>query len=232
MPRTHYIASLRLSAVLTAVSLSREFIRQTLQQWQLKEHIDSAELIVSELVTNAVKMTGIPDPDPKWSDIQGHHLIGVQLRSVDGKLYVEVWDPGTGSPVVPEQSLDAEGGRGLFLVETLSKRWDVYRPRRGGKVVWAELALSDPMTASLPTEALPQRASGSRGPTADREWELLDTALTQRVLDGLGQAPQRDDGPCRAAKWGPARWAAPEGCSGSGAGGVGDTGIEPVTPSV
>jgi anti-sigma regulatory factor (Ser/Thr protein kinase) len=185
MPRTHYIASLRLSAVLTAVSLSREFVRQTLQQWQLKEHIDSAELIVSELVTNAVKMTGIPDPEPKWSDIKGHHLIGVQVRIVDRSLYVEVWDSGTGSPVVPEQSPDAEGGRGLFLVETLSKRWDVYRPRSGGKVVWAELDVAKPPSAPLQADALPQREPGSHGPVAGVEMDLVDQALMQRVLDGL-----------------------------------------------
>jgi hypothetical protein len=59
-------------------------------------------------------------------------------------LYVEVWDAGDGSPVVPRQHPEAEGGRGLLLVEVLSKRWDVYRPRHGGKVVWSELALSAP----------------------------------------------------------------------------------------
>jgi hypothetical protein len=57
-PRTLYVSSIRLAAVLTAVSLSREFVRQTLKHWQLEEQIDSAELIASELVTNAVKMSG------------------------------------------------------------------------------------------------------------------------------------------------------------------------------
>jgi anti-sigma regulatory factor (Ser/Thr protein kinase) len=191
-PRTLYVSSIRLAAVLTAVRLSREFTRQTLRHWQLNDQIDSAEIIVSELVTNGVKTTGLPQPQPKWSDIRGHHVIGVQLRLLDASLYVEVWDPGTGTPVVPEQHPDAEGGRGLFLVEALSKRWDVYRPRNGGKIVWAELALHQPDDPTPRREAHPQRDPGNHDPTAGQELDLLDMALMQRVLDGLRQALQRD----------------------------------------
>ena len=191
-PRNLSVSSIRLAAVLTAVSLSREFIRQTLATWQLADQIDSAEMIGSELVTNAVKMTGITDPKPTWNMIKAHHVIGVQLRLVDASLYVEVWDRGSGAPVVPEQSLDAEGGRGLFLVEALSKRWDVYRPAVGGKVIWAELLLNEPVSAPLFKEALPLRDPGTHGPVAGEELELVDTALMQRVLDGLRLAHQRD----------------------------------------
>jgi anti-sigma regulatory factor (Ser/Thr protein kinase) len=183
-----YVSTMRFTAVLTAVSLSREFVRHTLRRWQLADRMDTAELIVSELVTNAVKMTGAHDPEPKRSDAKGHHLIGVQVRMADRSLYVEVWDPGSGSPIVPEQSLDAEGGRGLFLVETLSKRWDVFWPRSGGKVVWAELDIAMPPSAPLQAEALPQREPGSHDPVAGVEMELVDQALMQRVLDGLRQA--------------------------------------------
>jgi anti-sigma regulatory factor (Ser/Thr protein kinase) len=146
-PRTQKgpaISSIRLAAVLTAVSLSREFVRQTLRHWQLDGEIDSAELVVSELVTNAVKETGITDPSPQWEHVKAHHIVAVQLRLAGPSLYVEVWDRGNGSPAIPEQSLDAEGGRGLFLVESISKRWDIYRPATGGKVVWAELSWSEP----------------------------------------------------------------------------------------
>nr|WP_223186903.1 ATP-binding protein [Streptomyces sp. CBMA29] len=117
-----------------AVGLAREFVRRTLRHWQLVDVLDSAELVVSELATNAVKSTG---------GDSGQHVVGVQLRLVEARLYVEVWDSGEGSAVVaPEQSLDAEGGRGLFLVAALCERWDSYRPTAGGKVVWGRLPVA------------------------------------------------------------------------------------------
>ena len=182
-PTTICVSSIRLAAVLTAVSLSREFIRQTLAAWQLADHIDAAELIVSELVTNAVKETGVTDPSPTWEMVKAHHIIGVQLRLVDTSLYVEVWDRGSGSPEIPEQSLDAEGGRGLYLVESLSKQWDIYRPAVGGKVIWAELLLDKPVSHPLLAEGMPHRDPGAPGPVAGAAMELVDLALMQRVQD-------------------------------------------------
>lgn len=145
-PRNLHVAGVRCAATLTAVSSSRAFVRQTLGRWQLADQVADAEVIVSELVTNAVKVTGVsthrtPAPRPERTDIRACHVIEVQLRQVDRSLYVEVWDAAEGSPKVPEQDLDAEGGRGLFLVGALATRWDVHHPQRGGKVVWAELAL-------------------------------------------------------------------------------------------
>lgn len=192
VPRTLSVSSIRLVAVLTAVSLSREFVRQTLAAWQLADQISSAKLVVSELVTNAVKMTGITDPKPTWNMVKAHHVIGVQLRLVDTSLYVEVWDRGDGSPEISEQSPDAEGGRGLFIVESLSERWDIYRPAAGGKVVWSELRLPAGTNKPLLAERLPQRDPGAHGPMAGEVLELVDMALMQRVLDGLRIAHQRD----------------------------------------
>lgn len=144
-----YVASLRLDAVYAAVGLARGFIRRTLAAWQLPEQIDGAELVGSELVTNAVKMSGQA----------GGRVVGLQLRVLGAGLYVEVWDRESGVPVIPAQSPDAEGGRGLFLVEALSTRWDVYRPAAGGKVVWSELPL---------------------GKEAE-EWVLAESALGERI---------------------------------------------------
>lgn len=157
-PSVLYVASIRLAAAFAAVSASRDFIRRTLTAWQLGEQIDGAELIGSELVTNAVRTSGRA----------GSHVIGVQLRATGGSLYVEVWDRGSGAPVIPEQSLDGEGGRGLFLVEALSVRWDVFRPDVPGKVIWAELPLGEQAV-----------------PAYDAEWALAEAAFGQRVLDGV-----------------------------------------------
>lgn len=161
-PRNLFVSSIRLTAGLTAVGQAREFIRRTLGHWQLTDVIDSAELVVSELATNAIKSTDFA---------AGQHAVGVQLRLVDARLYIEVWDGGEGAAVVPEQSVDAEGGRGLFLVESLCDRWDTYRPEVGGKVVWGRLPLT------------------GHGTVADRAFDLVDRALIQRALDGLRQLP-------------------------------------------
>jgi anti-sigma regulatory factor (Ser/Thr protein kinase) len=190
--RTHYVSGLRLAAVLTAVGLSRAFARQTLRHWNLSTVADNAELVMSELVTNAVKSTGITDPNPKTWQIKAHHVVGVQLRALDRSLYVEVWDRDDASPVMQEQTLDAEGGRGLFLVEMLSKRWDIFRPAAGGKIVWAEQALPGPVNAPIQRAHLPQRVPGLLGPKAGAELNTATTALKQRVIDGLRahQPPQ------------------------------------------
>lgn len=187
-----YASSIRLAAVQTAVSVSRAFIRQTLGLWQLNDLVDSAELIVSELVTNAVKETGLPELPPKWEKIKAHHVIGVQLRLADESVYVEVWDRGDGSPVLAEQTDDAEGGRGLFLVETVSEKWGVHRPAVGGKIVWAKLSLDKPVGSSLQIERLPQRDPGNHGPVAGEDLVLADYALMQRVLDGLRLSLRRE----------------------------------------
>ncbi|WUH94130.1 ATP-binding protein [Streptomyces sp. NBC_00433] len=162
-PRSMCVSSIRLAAETAAVRLSREFVRGTLPAWGLPEQIDSAELIVSELVTNAVKN----------SAGQGYPChVGVQLRLVGGGLYIEVWDRGAGSPVIAAPTFDAEGGRGLFLVESMSTRLGVQRSAVGGKIVWAELALS-------------------RQAEADQDMGTADLALMQRALDGFpyGRTP-------------------------------------------
>ncbi|SCD47596.1 Anti-sigma regulatory factor (Ser/Thr protein kinase) [Streptomyces sp. BpilaLS-43] len=183
--RLHYATHLRLAAVPSAVSCSRMFIRQTLQRWKVPDYIDDvAELVVSELVTNAVKMTGITDPQPKWTAVKAEHVIGVQLRIIDARLYVEVWDRSTDAPVKKDPDDDAEGGRGLLLIEAMAERWDVYRPQSGGKVVWAEVLLTEPPNPP-PLPAVPVRVPGETKPRGGPAKDAATTALMQRVLDGL-----------------------------------------------
>lgn len=117
--------------------------------------LDDVLLVSSELVTNAVRATG---------------SVAVQLRIAGPSLYVEVWDGVPGVPEVRPLDGDAEGGRGLRLVEALATRWGVCRPQAGGKVVWAELP--------LPADALPL------GPEASAE-ELAVAVHLERVLGAL-----------------------------------------------
>ena len=116
--------SLQLGAFPSAVPCARLHARQVLWEWGLDAITETAELLVSELVTN-----------------------GVQLRLSGNRacLLIEIWDGNTQPPVPRElendaSELEAEGGRGLFLVETLSKRWGWYPTRNPeGKVTWCEI---------------------------------------------------------------------------------------------
>ncbi|MEU9276537.1 ATP-binding protein [Streptomyces sp. NPDC048341] len=177
-------ASLRLTAVPTAVAVSRMFVRHTLTRWRFDGHVENATLIMSELVTNAVKAGGITEGHPKSWQITAQHVIGIQLRAVESSLYVEVWDRSDGNPVRKNPSLDATNGRGLLLVDALAKRRGIYYPQVGGKVVWAELPLSAPVVSPLSDQAhaplrVPPDIRASRGPDdAQAQSALLDRLLT------------------------------------------------------
>ncbi|MCX5238418.1 ATP-binding protein [Streptomyces prunicolor] len=181
-------ASLRLTAESTAVGHARMFVRHTLDRWQLTEEAENATLIMSELVTNAIKASGLAHPDPKPWQIKDEHVIGVQLQVVHGRLFTEVWDRTPETPVRQNLDFNATSGRGLLLVESVAEKWGVYRPHVGGKVVWAELPVELP-TDSPPFD-LPNRPlllpAGVRAPRGSVELQarqaLLDR-LTVTTLD-------------------------------------------------
>jgi anti-sigma regulatory factor (Ser/Thr protein kinase) len=111
---------------------------QTLKDWGLLELIDTAELLVSELISNAVTAAGIAGEDPTHSALQGLETVVLQLQLVQGLLQILVWDGDPRPPILRDADPMSEGGRGLRLVAALSKRWGYYWAERG-KVVWAEL---------------------------------------------------------------------------------------------
>ncbi|MEU3508243.1 SpoIIE family protein phosphatase [Streptomyces longwoodensis] len=107
------------------VSDARAAVAGTLERWGLA-HLDfTVELIVSELVTNAIRYAGGP--------------VGVRLLR-DGVLVCEVSDPSNTQPRLRRAALSDEGNRGLFLVAQTSDRWGS-RFGQSGKTIWAELAL-------------------------------------------------------------------------------------------
>ena len=87
--------------------------------------VEATLLVVSELVTNAVR--------------QGDGPVRVTLDLGDHSLLVEVFDTGHRMPEMADTAPDATGGRGLHLIDTLSDRWGV-REELEGKTVWARLA--------------------------------------------------------------------------------------------
>ncbi|WP_377269592.1 SpoIIE family protein phosphatase [Peterkaempfera sp. SMS 1(5)a] len=110
----------------SAAARARRLTRATLKDWELEELADTAELLTSELVTNAVRYATAP--------------IGLRLMVCERTLLLEVSDPLPQPPVERRAAGTDEGGRGLELVRRLALRWGT-RSEGPGKVVWLELPL-------------------------------------------------------------------------------------------
>jgi two-component sensor histidine kinase len=103
--------------------------------WGLDELVDTTELLVSELVTNALR----------------HGDGDIRLRLLrDRTLVCEVWDGALVQPRRRRARETDEGGRGLQLVSLLSESWGSRRTHRG-KTVWFELALPGAAPGREPT---------------------------------------------------------------------------------
>jgi anti-sigma regulatory factor (Ser/Thr protein kinase) len=124
-------AVLNLDALPTAIGCARAWTRQMLSDWRLAGLSDTAEVIVSELATNAMLA----------SRRMGHQFIRLTLMLDQGELTIMVRDDCPGSPQPKNASDDEENGRGLFLVEAMSSRsgWHPSGDGTPGKVVWAAL---------------------------------------------------------------------------------------------
>nr|WP_174864736.1 SpoIIE family protein phosphatase [Streptomyces spinoverrucosus] len=108
-----------------AVGEVRASITRRLTEWGLEDLAFTTELILSELVTNAIRYGGAP----------------IRVRVLrDRSLICEVFDSSNTAPHLRYAAMTDEGGRGLFLVAQLAERWGTrYLP--GGKVIWAEQPL-------------------------------------------------------------------------------------------
>ncbi|MFF5156441.1 ATP-binding protein [Streptomyces sp. NPDC000348] len=143
-------ASCALPARHEAVREARRFTRGTLDQWDLSSRFDDVCLVVSELVTNALRH-GLPAdaPRPAVPDPP----VRLHLMRWTGRLVCAVRDPSDDSPVARESDdFSAESGRGLFLVESFSDSWG-WHPMAGtlsGKVVWALFRLPRPADRHCP----------------------------------------------------------------------------------
>ncbi|MFD6431601.1 ATP-binding protein [Streptomyces venezuelae] len=135
-------ASVALPARYEAVGSARQFTRKTLGQWDLDERFDDIALVVSELVTNALRHA-LPADTPR--DQQDPPVRLHLMHWAATRLVCAVRDPSDESPVARETDDDfsAESGRGLFLVDSFSDSWG-WHPLAGalrGKVVWALFGL-------------------------------------------------------------------------------------------
>lgn len=128
--------TLELGALPGAVPCARLHARHVLWEWSrtwpaLDELGESLELLVSELVTNAVAVSRSPDrilPVRLW------------LLADRARVLLLVRDTSPRPPIALTPAQDAESGRGMMLVEAMSQRWDWYLTQESGgdgKVVWA-----------------------------------------------------------------------------------------------
>ena len=124
LPEDSY-ASWTLAPKLTSVKEARSVLAEPMKRWDLEDLIPTTELLVSELVTNAVKYS------------RGE----VTLRLVNEKALVcEVLDSSGALPRLRQPNSEDESGRGLQVVRQLSQRWGARRTATG-KVVWCEQPL-------------------------------------------------------------------------------------------
>jgi anti-sigma regulatory factor (Ser/Thr protein kinase) len=135
---------LELGALPTAVPCARLHARQLVWEWGLNGLAANTELLVSELVTNAVKTT---------AGNNDQAAICLQLSGDNTRVLIEVWDADPQPPALKDLGEDGtptpdpqeEGGRGLFLVSALSTHWAWYLTEKPtGKVVWCELSAEPP----------------------------------------------------------------------------------------
>jgi hypothetical protein len=111
-----------------SVGRARRFLVQHLDVWGLPHLCESASLVVSELVTNAIVHV-----HPPYGT-----LIGVRVERLESGVRIEVHDAGDSKPERREASADEESGRGLGLVEVLTGgQWGVSDRDGPGKLVWA-----------------------------------------------------------------------------------------------
>ncbi len=130
-----------LDALPSAPYWARRLTRFSLQAWRLgAETIQTAELLVSELVTNAVKATDAGTGHLTYPGLADVGRISLTLRHLPGRVAAEVFDTDQRPPLLAAASTDDESGRGLVLVQALSKEWGFFFPPAGGKVVYCVLS--------------------------------------------------------------------------------------------
>lgn len=135
------VARLTLPAEPGSSKQARDFTARTLRQWGMPELCPDALVVISELVTNAVRHArprepGAPDRQRPFEII----LLGGARR-----LLCAVTDPCERSPVPQEPGYNAETGRGLHVVASLSDTWGWLPLGTGGKAVWAALGRPAPV---------------------------------------------------------------------------------------
>ena len=133
---------LELAALPSAVPCARLHARQVLWEWSQAALAEVVELLVSELVTNAVQASAqLASGQHAGAIAGGVPIVRFWLASDHRRVLIQVRDSCDWQPQRQEPRPEAESGRGLLLVEALSSEWGTYvDARRAGKVIWALIA--------------------------------------------------------------------------------------------
>src|SRR5260370_11075973 len=126
------------AALPTATPCARLHARNIACEWGLGELADTIELIVSELVTNAVRASLDHDGRPRYSADTALACVHLRLSTDGISALVGVWDENTRLPVPAEPRLVDAGRRRLMLPDALTERWGWnLAPSGRAKIVWA-----------------------------------------------------------------------------------------------
>ena len=149
-PARRHGCRVRLATGPAAAAEARRRVRSAIQSWQVPVDPDTAILLTSELVTNAVRH-------------EAGQAVMLVVTCARGQLRVDVHDTSPSWPAVADVPADAETGRGLLLVETLSDEWGFYRTP-AGKAVYFMLAFQPDQPDAARAEPEQAPAAGGRGP--------------------------------------------------------------------
>jgi anti-sigma regulatory factor (Ser/Thr protein kinase) len=140
-PRPLDAGTLALAALPTSPFWARRYTRFFLDSCRgvSEDTAETAELLVSELVTNAARFAGNPAGRLRHSGRAVASLIWLSIRHFPEGLLIEVYDADGNPPIRFDADEYAETGRGLMLIDALSKEWSYFFPPGGGKVVYCFL---------------------------------------------------------------------------------------------
>ena len=169
----------RLATGPAAAAEARRQVRAAICAWDVPVDPGVAVLLTSELVTNAVRH-------------EPGETVTLAVTCSRGELRVDVHDTSCSLPVLVDAPADAEAGRGLMLVATLSADWGVYRTP-AGKAVYFTLAFQPELAQG-----------GERGPQGVQTWGRCAnpprlTLPTQRPAVPAPPSPRRDGAQGRLA---------------------------------
>ncbi|MFI1066333.1 ATP-binding protein [Streptomyces sp. NBC_00853] len=182
--------SLTLATTPNAVRWARLHTTDVLSRWRVPAKvIETAELIVSELTTNAVQHSEEGERVSPYSSLSTLRTFDLVLQVGNGVVRVAVFDNDEQAPVLKQPGADATSGRGILLVAAVSSRWGHYPVRNGnktGKVVWAQVSLAP---AAEPrrherAQSRPAQPSETVRSALPRTSEV-DPTLLGRVLVGV-----------------------------------------------
>jgi anti-sigma regulatory factor (Ser/Thr protein kinase) len=154
------IATRALGADAGSVRAGREFTVATLHRWDTAERSQDIAIVVSELLTNALRHAV-----PLSGGVRPRHPIRLGLLHPGSFVLCAVADPSTAAPVPQAPGSLAETGRGMHIICALSDRWGYTRSADAGKVVWATFT----PRLTLPSQArYPSRLADGRIPETAR----------------------------------------------------------------